>query len=67
MPQVPWRRDIVSPTRTRSSSHENQAQASDLVEKPHQAKDVGLASSSTGRLDYDEVGRGDVDRDLPSM
>jgi hypothetical protein len=40
---------------------------SDLVGKPHQAKDVELANSLIGKLDYGEVGRGDVDHDLPSM
>jgi hypothetical protein len=66
MPQVHWRRGIVSLTKTRSSIHVIQTLMSDLVGKPHQARDIGLANSLIGKLDYDEVGRGDVDRGLPS-
>jgi hypothetical protein len=67
MPQVRWRRGIVSLTKTRSSNHVIQTLVLDLVRKPHQEKDVGLASSSIGKLDYVEVGRGHVDHDLPLM
>jgi hypothetical protein len=66
MPRVHWRRGIVSLTKTRSSIHVIQTLVSDLVGKPHQAKDVELANSLIGKLDYDEVGRGDVDHGLPS-
>ena len=40
---------------------------SDLVGKPHQARGEELANSWIGKLDYGEVGRGDVDHGLPSM
>jgi len=67
MPLVRSLRGIASLTMTRSSTHVIQTLVSDLVGKPLQAKDVGLASSWIGKSDYGEDGHGDVDHGLPLM